>query len=1163
MGTFTHLHLHSEYSLLDGACRISALPKAAKQAGHTAVALTDHGVLYGAVRFYKACVAEGIKPIIGCEVYVARRTRFDKDGKRDSSGHHLVLLAKNEQGYRNLIQMVSLGFTEGFYTRPRIDKELLRAHSAGLVALSGCVAGEIPQKILEGDIAGAKATALEMRDIFEPESFYLEIQNHGIPEEKTVREAIRDISAETGIPMVATNDVHYIRRVDSEMQAVLMCIQTGSILSDGRPMGFERDEFYYKSTVEMEQLFRGFDGAVENTEKIEKMCNFSFSFGEFKLPVFPVENGTPREELARLASDGFLRLKREGRLDFSLHSEEAYLARMSYELSVIHEMGFDEYYLIVRDFVGYAKDHDIPVGPGRGSGAGSLVAFFLGITDVDSLKYNLLFERFLNPERISMPDFDIDFCYSRRDEVIDYVKHRYGADHVAQIVTFGTLAARAAVRDVGRVLGMSYKEVDEIAKSIPHALGITIRDALKNKELSEKYDASENVRRLLDISMEIEGMPRHASTHAAGVVITEHPVAHYVPLALGGDAVVTQYDMDAVSELGLVKFDFLGLRYLTILKDAENEVKERIPSFSLEQIAHDDADTYKMLSDGDTSGVFQLESGGMRQMLTQLMPSSLEEITAAIALYRPGPMDAIPSFIARKHGKEKVTYDLPEMEDILSVTNGCIVYQEQVMQIFRALAGYSLARADLVRRAMSKKKADVLEAERERFLSGCLQNGIDPSLAGKIFDDMASFANYAFNKSHATAYAVTTYRTAYLKKHYPAAYFCALLTSVLGSPPKVAEYIGEAHKRGIRVLPPDINESRMYFHVHGENIRFGLLALKNVGVRFVEQLIAEREANGPFNGFEGFLSRMADGELGKRQVESLIKSGAFDSFGVFRSQLLSSCEELIDTVLSKKRGNVVGQLDIFSALLPEAEEKHTYPDIPEFSTRELLLLEKESSGMYFSGHLLDDYKDDIAREACDGIRDILSSFEEGGEFPAYKEKDKVTVCGMITAKTVKNTRNGAQMAFLTLEDRYAEIEIIVFPKQLEGYHDILLSDTAVRIRGTLSEREEDGVKLLLSSAEPLISNAKLLQEGQAVREEKKKDKGKESCLYLRVPSLSAPETKEALEMVRFSPGDVSVLFYDASTGKTVAPKDTRTSPTSVMLGALRALLGDENVVLRM
>ena len=1162
MGNFTHLHLHSEYSLLDGACRISALPKAAKAAGHTAVALTDHGVLYGAVRFYKACVAEGIKPIIGCEVYVARRTRFDKDGKRDSSGYHLVLLVKNEEGYRNLIHMVSLSFTEGFYSRPRIDMELLRAHSRGLIALSGCVAGEIPQKILEGDMKGAKETAIAMRDIFEPDSFYLEIQNHGIEEERLVREAIRDISRETGIPMVATNDVHYIRRADSEVQAVLMCIQTSSVLSDGRPLGFERDEFYYKTTTEMEQLFRGFEGAVENTEKIEEMCNFSFEFGKFKLPVYPLDGTTPKEELARLSHAGFARLKAEGRLCFEKFGEDVYLDRIAYELSVINEMGFDEYFLIVRDFVGHAKEKGIPVGPGRGSGAGSLVAFCIGITDVDSLKYDLLFERFLNPERISMPDFDIDFCYSRRDEVIEYVKERYGTEHVAQIITFGTLAARAAVRDAGRVLGMSYRDVDEVAKAIPHALGITIKDALASKELKEKYDASEDVRRLLDISMAIEGIPRHASTHAAGVVITEYPVSHYVPLSVSGEAIVTQYDMDAVGELGLVKFDFLGLRYLTILKDAENEIRESDPAFSLEAIPLDDPATYKMLSDGDSGGVFQLESGGMRQLLMQLSPESLEEITAAIALYRPGPMESIPTFIARKFGKEKVVYDLPVMEKILSVTYGCIVYQEQVMQIFRALAGYSLARADLVRRAMSKKKADVLEAERERFLSGCVQNGIDKGLAGKIFDDMASFANYAFNKSHATAYAVTTYRTAYLKKHYPAAYFCALLTSVFGSAPKIAEYIGEAHKRGIRVLPPDINESRMYFHVHGGNIRFGLLALKNVGVRFVEQLIREREARGPFTGFEDFLSRMADGELGKRQVEALIKSGAFDAFGIYRSRLLASYEELIETVLSKKRGNIAGQIDMFSSLMPdEGKESYTYPDLPEFTTRELLLLEKESSGMYFSGHLLDDYKEDIEKEKCDSISDILSSFEDGAESRTYAEREKVTVCGMITAKTVKNTRNGAQMAFLTLEDRYAEMEVIVFPKQFEEYADILLADTAVRVRGTLAEREEDGVKVLLSSVEPLRTSAQMQAKSGETAAASETSKNA-PCLYLRVPSLDSPQTKEALAILRFSPGDTAVLFFDESTKKAVAPKNTKTEVSTLLLGALRGLLGEENVVFR-
>ncbi len=1155
MNTFVHLHLHSEYSLLDGACRISHIPAAAKAAGHNAVAITDHGVLYGAVRFYKACKAQNIKPIIGCEVYVARRSRFDKEGKGDSSGYHLILLAKNEEGYRNLIHMVSLGYTEGFYSRPRIDKELLSRYSGGLLALSGCVAGEIPQKILEGDVDGAEALALQMRDMFEADSFYLEVQNHGIPEEKTVRDALKEISEKTGIPLAATNDVHYIRKADSDMQAALMCIQTGSVLSDGRPFGFEQDEFYYKSTEEMLRAFPDMPDAVYNTGKIAEMCQFDFTFGKFMLPVFPLENTTPKEELLRLCEAGFLRAKQENKLDLVSHREEEYKERMKYELSVIHEMGFDEYFLIVRDFVTYAKEKGIPVGPGRGSGAGSLVAFFVGITDVDSMKYQLLFERFLNPERISMPDFDIDFCYTRRDEVIEYVRSKYGKEKVAQIITFGTLAARAAVRDVGRVLGMAYKDVDEVAKLIPREIGVTIKDALKNSELRAKYDESAEIRRLIDISMSIEGMPRHASTHAAGVVITEHEVHRYVPLATNGDVIVTQYDMDAVAELGLVKFDFLGLRYLTILSDAEREIKEKQPDFSLSRISHSDEDTYRMIGEGDTLGVFQLESGGMRQMLTQLMPSSLEEITAAIALYRPGPMEAIPTFIARKFGREEVSYDLPELAKILSVTYGCIVYQEQVMQIFRALAGYSLARADLVRRAMSKKKADVLEAERADFLKGCAAHGVSNQIAEKIFAEMESFASYAFNKSHATAYAVTTYRTAYLKKHYPAEYLCALLTSVLGNAPKIAEYIREAHGRGIRVLPPDVNESRVYFHVSDSGIRFGLLALKNVGLRFVEQIIAEREKNGPFTSFENFLSRMAEGELGKRQVEALIKSGAFDSFGVYRSQLLAVCEEQVEQILSRKRGNLVGQIDMFSALGEDIGiSSYTYPDIPEYTTRELLLLEKESSGMYFSGHLLDDYRLDMQSKDATEIAELLASFEEGNETPTYHDKDKVTVCGMITAKTVKNTRAGAAMAFLTVEDRYAEIEIVVFPKQYESFSHILLADTAVSVTGNLTEREDEPVKIIASSISALRTNR------QMESEQEKTASSAQKKLYLRVDNLSSPTTREAMEILRLSVGSEEVLFYDKSTRKYVKPKGLKVTVADMTLGALRALLGAENVV---
>jgi len=1150
MSRFVHLHLHSEYSLLDGACRVSDIPLAAKNEGHSAVAITDHGVLYGALKFYKACIKAGIKPIIGCEVYVARRSRFDKAGKQDTSGYHLVLLVKNETGYKNLIRLVSLGFTEGFYSRPRIDMELLSAHSEGLVALSGCVAGQIPQMILEGNVTGAEALALRMRDIFEPDSFYLEIQSHGIAEEKTVREALRELSEKTGIPLVATNDVHYIRKADSEAQAALMCIQTGTTLSDGRPFGFEKDEFYYKSTAEMERLFADCPGAVENTAKIADMCHFDFTFGKFELPVYQTKGITPKDELRRLSEAGFERLLREDKLATDIYSAAQYRARMDYELSVIHQMGFDEYFLIVSDFVGYAKRKGIPVGPGRGSGAGSLVAYFIGITDVDSLRYNLLFERFLNPERISMPDFDIDFCYNRRDEVIDYVRGKYGTDRVSQIITFGTLAARAAVRDVGRVLGLPYRDVDEVAKLIPHALGVTIKDALKGKELRQKYEESEEVKRLLDVAMSLEGMPRHASTHAAGVVITERSVDSYVPVALNGDAPVTQYDMDAVAELGLVKFDFLGLRYLTILSDAEKEIRNQYPAFSLDTIPLDDPSVYRMISEGDTSGLFQLESGGMRQMLMQLQPESIEDIIAAIALYRPGPMDSIPTFIARKHGKEAVSYDAKELEDILKVTYGCIVYQEQVMQIFRTLAGYSLARADLVRRAMAKKKADVLEAERESFVSGCAQNGISASVAGKIFDDMESFASYAFNKSHATAYAVITYRTAYLKKHYPAAYICALLTSVLGNAPKVAEYIAEAGKRGIRVLAPDVNQSEMYFHVCGKDIRFGLLALKNVGISFAASLIEERNRGGAYGSFESFLSRVSERELGKRQVEALIKSGAMDSFGVFRSRLLATYEKQIEDALAKKRGNIEGQLNIFALFSDDiAAPSVEYPNIPEFSPRELLLLEKESSGMYFSGHLLDGYKADIESRKHDEISAIMESFAENTENTKYRERDNVALCGIITAKTVKNTKGGAQMAFLTLEDRYGEIEVIVFPKQYEEYQPSIREENAVRILGSLSSREDEGVKVIASKVEPLLTDAEMAQKSPTAKK-----------LYLRVERVDSPAAREALEILKLSKGDSAVLFFEKATKKYIAPRGVSVSPSDMVLGALRALLGCENVI---
>ena len=892
---FVHLHLHSEYSLLDGACRIADIPKAAKAAGQSAVAITDHGVLYGAVAFYKACKAEGIQPIIGCEVYVAPRTRFDKDGRRDISGNHLVLLCKNQKGYENLIAMVSKSFTEGFYQKPRVDIELLKAHSEGLIALSACLAGFIPRAITGGDYTGAREHAKLLSDIFGKGNFYLELQDHGIPEQKEVNAELIKMAKDMELPLVATNDVHYLRKLDADNQAVMMCIQTGNTLADGKPIGFETDEFYFKSAAEMSALFRETPEAITNTVEIAERCRFDFAFGNLYLPKIASEHGQPPRELLRAFTFRGLEDKiQKGYISFETYTKEEYVARAEYELSVIEQMGFTDYILIVRDYVNYAKEHGIAVGPGRGSGAGSLVNYLIGITDVDSLKFDLLFERFLNPERVSMPDIDVDFCYERRDEVIRYVSEHYGPEHVAQIVTFGTMAARAAIRDVGRALGMNYAEVDRVANLVPRELGVTLNDALKRKELKELYESDANIARLLDTARALEGMPRHASTHAAGVVITDREVSSYVPLAVNGETVVTQFDMDTVAELGLVKFDFLGLRYLTIIDDAERLIREKDPNFDIRKIPFDDAETYKLISAGQTGGVFQLESKGMKQVLTQLCPDCIDDVIAAIALYRPGPMDSIPQYIERRHGRGRTEYKHPALERILSKTYGCIVYQEQVMQIFREIAGYSLGKADIVRRAMSKKKASVMEAERELFLAGAKERGMREADAAELFEDMASFASYAFNKSHAASYAVITYQTAYLKTHFMAEYYAALLTSVLGDFTKTAEYIGECNKARISVLPPDVNESISTFGTAGGKIRFGLLALKGVGRLFVEQIIQNRKQNGPFISFEDFITRMGGYDLNKRQVESLIKSGAFDGLGVYRSQLLASYEKIIE-----------------------------------------------------------------------------------------------------------------------------------------------------------------------------------------------------------------------------------------------------------------------------
>lgn len=1085
MSDFVHLHLHSEYSLLDGACRIADIPKAAKAAGHDAVAITDHGVMYGTVAFFRACMDEGVKPIIGCEIYVAPRTRFDKTHGTDSENYHLVLLVKDETGYRNLIRIVSRAFVEGFYSKPRADLELLENHSEGLVALSACLGGYIPQAILRGDIASAEQHAKKLASIFGTDNFYLELQDHGLPEQQTVNTALAEISERTGIPLVATNDVHYIRRQDADTHAILMCIQTNSVITDGRPLGFETDEFYYKSTDEMKRLFAAYPEAVENTVKIAERCNFRFEFDKVYLPTFTPPGGMdPDSYLRKLTNTGLAKKLMSGEIvPDEKRTPEMYRERIDYELSVISQMGYSEYFLIVADFVGYAKSHDIPTGPGRGSGTGSLVAYLTGITDIDPLRYDLVFEAFLNPERVSMPDFDIDFCYNRRDEVIAYVGEKYGHDHVAQIITFGTMAARAAVRDVGRALGMSYAEVDRVAKLIPQRLGITLEDAMGDPAIRELYENDPKIQRLLDISRAVEGMPRHASTHAAGVVITDKPIETYVPLSVNGDVIVTQYDMDTVAMLGLLKFDFLGLRYLTIIDECRRQVMLTDPGFDLRKIPLDDEAAYAMISSGHTDGMFQLESAGMRQLLMRLKPHSIEDIMISIALYRPGPMDAIPRYLENRADPSKIKYKVSTLAEILNETSGVIVYQEQVMQIFRAVAGYSYGQADIVRRAISKKKANVIQAERAGFIEGAVKLGCSPEDAQELFEDMTAFANYGFKKGHAAAYAVISYQTAYLKAHYPGQYLAALMTSVLGSPAKLAEYIAECTRLGIKLLPPDINESAAVFrYIESDRedgtgaIRYGLLAVKGVGESFINKLIVERETNGKFKSLYNFISRTAAHGGNRRQAEALIKSGALDSLGARRSQKLAVYEKLYEIIQSSAKNEVEGQIDLFGA---DDEPEIEMPDIPEFSLRELLALEREALGLYFSGHIFDQYKasaDALGALAISRIKSVFA--EHHGSEPAYDGAiaagKTVTVAGIITKRSNKLTRSGEAMAFVTIEDRYADMELIVFPKVLASCEHLLVYENAIAATGELSVREDGYSGNGKNDDEPALPEPKLL-----------------------------------------------------------------------------------------
>lgn len=1171
MENFAHLHVHTEYSLLDGACRIEKLMDRVAELGQTAVAMTDHGVMYGAIDFYRAAKARGIHPVIGCEVYVTPGSRFERGYAQGQWHRHLILLCENMEGYRNLIHMVSLSFSEGFYVRPRVDLDLLRKHSKGLICLSACLAGSIPQALMNGDYEGAKRQALEFREIFGENNFFLEIQDHGIEAQKEVNMGLYRLSDETGIPLVATNDAHYLTREDARIQDVLMAIQMGKTVDDPTRMKFETSEFYIKSEEEMFALFPTHPDAIARTVEIANRCQVEFEFGKYHLPQFDVPDGyTAREYLDKLCLEG-------------LHErypddDGTVRERLDYEINMIDKMGFVDYFLIVSDFIHYAKRNGIPVGPGRGSAAGSIVSHCLGITDLDPIKYSLYFERFLNPERVSMPDIDVDFCYVRRPEVIEYVTRKYGADHVAQIVTFGTMAARAAIRDVGRALSIPYNEADAVAKQVPMELHITIDRALTiNPELKKMYDSNPTVKNLIDTARALEGMPRHASTHAAGVVITKDPVDTYVPLARNDEQMVTQFTMTTLEELGLLKMDFLGLRNLTVIADAEKMIRRHTPDFSIEKVSDHDAATFQMLGQGRTMGVFQLESAGITNVVTGLRPQSIEDITAVVALYRPGPMQSIPRYIECRHHPEKVRYKHPLLEPILSVTYGCMVYQEQVMEAFRKLAGYSLGKADMVRRAMSKKKFKELEKERVSFIYGNPDEGIDGAIArgvpeqtaAEIFDEIMDFANYAFNKAHAVCYAVVSYRTAYLKCHYPREYLAALLTSVLDVPGKISEYIAEAKEMGIRVLPPDVNSSEDGFSVSGEDIRFGLAAIKNVGRAFMRQLVEERQANGPYTSLMDFCERLYDKDLNRRALESMIQAGAFDSMGFHRSQMLAVYERVVDAVANERRKNVEGQLDLFGMGVENVQDEEiAMPNLPEMGKKELLALEKQTTGLYLSGHPMDAYESLAKRANAAKIRAIADDLMPDAEQPKYKDGMYVNLACVVSAVKLKSTKSGSMMAYATVEDMTGMMELVVFPNALQQFGMYLKEDEAVLINGRIDAREDEAPKLIVQSAAPLSEESVSALESKELAK-KPTLTGQQALakagqrLYLRLPELSGEQFEQVKRFLAKQPGEIPVVLCLTSGGKPrLAPRSLWCAGNLQLMQNLRFLLGNENVILK-
>ncbi len=1145
--SFVHLHTHTAYSLLDGEGTVKKILDRAKELGQTAMAITDHGNMYGVIDFYEYAKKIGVKPILGCEVYVAQRSRFDKVHELDSKNYHLILLAKNETGYKNLMKIVSAGWVDGFYYKPRVDLEILKEYSQGIIALSGCMFGVVSRHFLDSNPSEAKRAAETFIDIFGKDNFYIEIQDHGLYDQKKLNSQLISLSRELDLNLAATNDIHYVKKEDAEYQDILMCIQTGKTVNDTDRMKMESSELYVKSEEEMQSLFSYVPEAIENTQKIADMCNVEIEFGKLHLPEFALPKGyTAFKYLTELCEKGFLERFPENNPEIR--------GRLNYELETIKSMGYVEYFLIVWDFINYAKQNGIMVGPGRGSAAGSIVSYCLKITDINPIKYGLIFERFLNPERVTMPDIDIDFCYERRGEVIDYVNQKYGSDHVAQIITFGTMAARLAIRDVGRALDVPYAVADTVSKEIPMALDMTIEKALKvNPQLKNMYDTDPQIKKIIDTSMELEGLPRHASTHAAGVVITREAVTSYVPVQCNSDVITTQFTKDTVEHLGLLKMDFLGLRTLTVIRDALENIKNtRGEIIDIGEIDFDDQKVYEMISRGDTDGVFQLESGGMQSFMKELRPTSIEDIIAGISLYRPGPMDSIPRYVANKNNPNNITYKHPMLENILDVTYGCIVYQEQVMQIVRDLGGYSLGRSDLVRRAMSKKKTDVMEQERKNFIygiknengeyevDGAINHGIDEKTAAEIFDEMMDFAKYAFNKSHAAAYAFVSYQTAWLRCHYPVEFFAALLTSCLQHPDKITKYLNSARSHGIKILPPDINKSSVAFVPDGKDIRFSLGAVKNVGVSIIDEIANERKQNGEFTSFTNFCKRMASGKVNKRSLEALIRCGAFDSMKLHRSSLLDVYEQTLDSAVDTKKNNIDGQMDFGSFFEDFASDKDEFPNKEEMSHGEILKNEKEYLGVYISGHPLDNHKEKITAMSNATILEINEN--EGNRFVS---SDKVTLCGIATAIRKQFTKKNELMYYLTLEDLTGNMEVIVFPSFVRSFYSILKEEAILCISGNLDIAEDKPPKLRLENAVPLDFAAK----------ERKYKK-----LYLKMKSYESEKLEELKTIL--CGGDLPVnIYYEDTKQALAAPKSMWADEDNLPLDRLSEIFEPEDIKL--